>query len=237
MEKKKNSPLLSLLISIVIPAIILSKFSNEQYLGVLPGFIIALAFPIGQSIYEMVSEHKVSAISVIGLISTFLTGIIGVLQLPSEWMKYKEAAVPLIIGAAIVISHYTSYPLIRKLFVNDTLFDMERINGILTEKSLQQRFDKVIAIATYMIGASFIVSSVLNFTLTKIIIQSPSGTPEFNEELGRLTALSYPVIALPSTLIMMLALWYLIKQIKNMTGLTFEEMLSETLREQSAEKK
>lgn len=234
MEKKKNSPLLSLLISIVIPAIILSKFSNEQYLGVLPGFIIALAFPIGQSIYEMVSEHKVSAISVIGLISTFLTGIIGVLQLPSEWMKYKEAAVPLIIGAAIVISHYTSYPLIRKLFVNDTLFDMERINGILTEKSLQQRFDKVIAIATYMIGASFIVSSVLNFTLTKIIIQSPSGTPEFNEELGRLTALSYPVIALPSTLIMMLALWYLIKQIKNMTGLTFEEMLSETLREQSA---
>lgn len=227
---KKSNPLISIIVSIVIPAIILSKFSDAAHLGVLRGFLIALAFPIGQSVYELIIEKKIGFIAIIGLISIFCTGIIGVLELPSEWMAYKEASVPLLIGAAIVISQWTPYPLVKKLFYNEELMDVKRIDEALTENIAKDKFDKVLRNATYMIGASFLLSAVLNFTLTKIIIQSPSGTAEFNEELGRLTALSYPVIALPSTLVMCVALWYLFKQVTKLTGIQFEELMSEKLR-------
>ena len=227
----KSNPIVSIIVSIVIPAIILSKFSDAAHLGVLPGFLIALAFPIGQSLYELIVQKKVGFIAIVGLVSIFCTGIIGVLELPTEWLAYKEAAVPLLIGAAIVISLKTPYPLIKKLFYNKELMDVDRIDGILKEKGSEEKFEKVLRNSTYMVGASFLLSAVLNFTLTKIIVHSPAGTEAFNQELGKLTALSYPVIALPSTIVMVIALWYLFKQMTKLTGLPFEELMSENLKE------
>lgn len=222
---------MSLLTSIIIPAVILSKFANEEYLGVVPGFIIALAFPIGQGLYEIIKTRKPGFISIIGLASIFLTGIIGILQLPTEWLAFKEASVPLLIGMAVVLSLKTRYPLVKKLFFNDSLLDMERIGKILDEKNARGAMEKTLKISTYMIGGSFLLSAVLNFILAKVIVTSPSGTEAFNVELGRLTALSYPVIALPSTIVMCVALWYLFAKLKKLTGLEFEELIAPELRE------
>lgn len=232
MSKGKNeNPLLCLLTSIIIPAVILSKFANEEYLGVVPGFIIALAFPVGQGLYEIIKTRKPGFISIIGLASIFLTGIIGILQLPTEWLAFKEASVPLLIGMAVVLSLKTRYPLVKKLFFNDSLLDMERIGKILDEKNARGAMEKTLKISTYMIGGSFLLSAVLNFILAKVIVTSPSGTEAFNVELGRLTALSYPVIALPSTIVMCVALWYLFAKLKKLTGLEFEELIAPELRE------
>ena len=232
MSKGKNeNPLLSLLTSIIIPAVILSKFANEEYLGVVPGFIIALAFPVGQGLYEIIKTRKPGFISIIGLASIFLTGIIGILQLPTEWLAFKEASVPLLIGMAVVLSLKTRYPLVKKLFFNDSLLDMERIGKILDEKNARGAMEKTLKISTYMIGGSFLLSAVLNFILAKVIVTSPSGTEAFNAELGRLTALSYPVIALPSTIVMCVALWYLFAKLKKLTGLEFEALIAPELRE------
>lgn len=232
MSKGKNeNPLLSLLTSIIIPAVILSKFANEEYLGVVPGFIIALAFPVGQGLYEIIKTRKPGFISILGLASIFLTGIIGILQLPTEWLAFKEASVPLLIGMAVVLSLKTRYPLVKKLFFNDSLLDMERIGKILDEKNAHGAMEKTLKISTYMIGGSFLLSAVLNFILAKVIVTSPSGTEAFNAELGRLTALSYPVIALPSTIVMCVALWYLFAKLKKLTGLEFEELIAPELRE------
>ena len=230
---KKSNPLVSIIVSIVIPAIILSKFSDESHLGVLPGFLIALAFPIAQSLYELIKEKKIGFIAIVGLVSIFCTGIIGVLELPTEWLAYKEAAVPLLIGAAVVISLKTPYPLIKKLFYNKELMDVDKIEGILKEKACEDKFEKILRNSTYMVGASFLLSAILNFILTKIIVHSPAGTEAFNQELGKLTALSYPVIALPSTIVMIIALLYLFKQMTKITGLTFDELMSEKFKDKS----
>lgn len=81
-----------------------------------------------------------------------------------------------------------------------------------------------------MLAASFLVSAILNFVLAKILIQSPSGTAEFNAELGKMTALSFPVIALPSTAIMLVALWYIFGKLKKLTNLEFDDLLAEKIR-------
>ena len=118
-EKKKESPLVSLLVSIVIPAIILSKFSTEEYLGILPGFLVALSLPIGYAIYNLVVRKETGFIAILGFVSIFLTGIIGVFEFPTEWLAIKEAAVPLLIGIAVIVSLKTPYPLVRKLIFNE----------------------------------------------------------------------------------------------------------------------
>ncbi len=224
--QKKENPLLNILISIVIPAIILSKFSTPHYLGVIPGFLIALAFPIGLSLYELIVQKKVGFIAILGFVSILLTGIIGILEIPTKWLAVKEAAVPLLIGLAVLISQYTKYPLIKKIIYNEQLLKLPLIEEHLAANGTKVQVEKSLRVATWMVAASFLVSSILNFCVTKYIVVSPAGTEAFNEELGKLTAISYPVIALPSTLVMVVAIWYIIHQLKKATGLSMEEMLA-----------
>ena len=61
--------------------------------------------------------------------------------------------------------------------------------------------------------------------LARLIVITDPGTVAFNEELGRLTALSYPVIVIPSMAVMIAALQYLISGIKQLTGLSLSQIL------------
>mgnify|MGYP006873066092 CR=1 FL=1 len=251
METKQNNQkeniLVSILFNIVIPVLVLNKFSKiaERFvsdLSVSPIFILilALCFPIGYFLYDYVKRRKANFISILGFVSILLTGIIGVFEFPSEWIAFKEASVPFIIGLAVLISLKTPYPLVRKLLYNEEIMDVEKVDGILKATNQTEKFDKTLTNSTYLLAFSFLLSTILNFTLAKILIHSPSGTEAFNQEIAKMTALSYPVIALPSTIVMMFALWYLIRNLKKITGLTFEEMLAPGIRsklEESEERK
>ena len=57
----------------------------------------------------------------------------------------------------------------------------------------------------------------------------------FNAELGKMNALSWPVIAIPSTIIMMVALWKLITGLTHLTGLKLEDMMHEPQKKQPKE--
>ena len=74
------------------------------------------------------------------------------------------------------------------------------------------------------LAASFLLSAVLNFGLARYLLKSPSGTPEFNAELGKMNLLSWPVIVLPSMAMTMYALWKLLRGIEALTGLDFESI-------------
>ena len=56
------------------------------------------------------------------------------------------------------------------------------------------------------------------------LLESPAGTEAFNQELAKMNALSWPVIAIPSKAISMFALWRLIKGVSQLTGLSFEQV-------------
>ena len=83
------------------------------------------------------------------------------------------------------------------------------------------------AISSYIVAGSFFLSAALNYILAKVILVSPPGTSEYTEELGRMTALSYPVIVIPSMLMLITALWYIFSQIKKLTGEDLEQFLAD----------
>ena len=87
----------------------------------------------------------------------------------------------------------------------------------------------------WLIG-SFVLSAILNYVLAMWIVQSPSGTYAWNDEVGKMTALSWPVIAIPSMAMMMVVLMKLVKGIETCTGHGMEEILHPDMREKVAEK-
>ena len=235
--KKRENPLINFLFNIVIPiGILYSRLASEEYFGPVYGLLLALSFPAGYFIYDLITKKKTNFISILGFISIFLVGIIGALQLPSEWIAYEKAGKPLLIGLAILISLKTRLPLVRKIFYNKEILDVERIDHILSEKKEENQLNRIFTYSTYMLTASFLFSSALNFTMAKIIIKSPTGTEAFTQELGQMMIVSKFVVGIPGAIVMMLILWYIFHSMKKLTGLAMEELFAEHLREKAKEK-
>ncbi len=221
----KPRPLIDMLISIVIPSVILMKFSGEEDFGASGGLIIALALPLSWGLFELVKYRKFNFIALLGMVSVLLTGGIGLLKLDPQWLAVKEAAIPAFIGIAVLISTRTRYPLIKTLLLNPAVMDIEKINQKLDQQNKTSAFDDSLLKATYFLSGTFFFSAVMNYILAKWIVTSPAGSSAFNEELGRLTLLSYPMIAIPSMLMMMGVLYFLWRTIRDMTGFKLEEIL------------
>ena len=230
MTQQENKPtgfFAQILFNIFIPVIILTRFSSDEYLGPSLGVAIALAFPLGFGLWELKKVGKFSFISILGIVSVLLTGGISLLELDVKYIAIKEALVPGLIAIAIFVSQHTKYPLLKTMLFNQNTLDVERIEKALADKGNLDKLPKVQTVASNILGASFIFSSAMNYILAKIIVVSPTGTEAFNNELGRMTALSYPVIAIPSMILFFVALYYLLNSIKKLSGLTLEEMFPE----------
>ncbi len=224
MPDHKPRPMIDLLVSIIIPSAILMKLSGTDDLGASGALIAALAFPLGWGLFELFRYKKFNFIALLGLISVMLTGGIGLLKLDPQWLAVKEAAIPGLIGIVVLISTFTRYPLIKTMLYKPGIINTGKIQQKLNENDNNHIFESRLQNATYWLSATFLFSSVMNYVLAKWIVISPAGSAAFNEELGQMTLLSYPVIAIPSTIMMMAIFYFLWRTIHGMTGLALEEI-------------
>ena len=224
--ERKPRPLVDVLVSIVVPSLILMRLSGEDRLGPTGALLLALAFPIGYGLHELLRHGHRNVMALLGIVSVLLTGGIGLLEIDARWLAVKEAAVPLAIGAGLLIAHRLGYPVVRKLLFNPALMNVDRIEAALDERGTRAPFERRLDRANTLFAGTFVFSSIMNWTLARLIVTSPGGTPEFNEELGRMTLLSYPVIAIPSMLMMMGIFWFVWRTVARLTGLGFEQIMT-----------
>lgn len=222
--ERKENVFLNLGLNIILPTIILVKFSGEEHLGPQLGIIVALAFPILYGIYDFTAAHKVNFFSVLGVLSVMLTGGISLLKLDPQYIAVKEATIPALFGIATLVSLKTRYPLVKTLLYNDKIMQVDRVAEALRQRDNEREFDRTLARASCLIAGSFFLSSLLNYVLAKMILVSAPGTEAYNAELGKMTALSFPVITIPAMLVLFGALYYLFRSIRRLTQLSLEQI-------------
>lgn len=221
-QSKSENPFVSLVFNIALPALILSKLSEDDRLGPQLSLIVALSLPLAYGLWDFMNTRKTNFISILGFVSILLTGGLGLMQLDGIWFAVKEAAVPGIISVVIVGSLWTKYPLVRTMLYNDKIINVAAVDAELERTNNVPAFNKLLVVTTWWLAFSFVLSSVLNFVLAVALLKSPTGSPEFNKELGVMTAWSYPVIVIPCMIVTMFALWKLLSGIKKLTGLELE---------------
>ena len=230
---KQENIFLNLGSNLVFPMLILRKGENwfggllEPYferisVGVL---IIALAFPVGYFIYDLIKRGKFNFVSIVGLLSVLLTGLFGVLELPVSWFPIKEASLPFIIGIGIVMSNYTRNPFFKAIILNPDICNVDAISAALTKHNCEQAFEKLIRKCNWVMVLSLLVSVVLNYVIAKWIVISPTGTEAFNAEVSKMMWISFIVIMLPSMGLMMGAFWMLLSGLNKMTGLELDDIM------------
>lgn len=218
-------PLLELSITLIVPSIILIKLSDPAYLGSVNALLLALAFPLLWGLWSLLRERRLTLFAVLGTVGILLTGGIGLLRLDPQWLAVKEAAIPALIGVAVLGSTRTRYPLIRSLLYNPALMNVGKIHAALEKRGNAAAYERRLLNSTYLLAGTFFFSAAMNYLLASWLVTSPAGSAAFNAELGRLTLLSYPVIAIPSTLMMLAILYSLWRTTHAMTGLALDEVL------------
>jgi hypothetical protein len=156
--------------------------------------------------------------STLGIAGTLATGGMslgshfGWWQATALWFAIKEAAIPLIIGLSIPLTLRSETPLVKTLLYNDQLMDTAKVAEVLRERRAEGAFERLLRESSWLLSVSFLISSALNFFLALWLLKA---VPNW---------LSWPVIVIPSTGMMMWALFRLMNGIHRLTGLPQEQL-------------
>ena len=92
-----------------------------------------------------------------------------------------------------------------------------------------EQFNHLLKKCTWLIALTFIMSACLNYFLSRaIVITEPSiDKLAFNDEVGRMMGWSFPIISLPCMVVSAYAFWLLTKGIRQLAGLSLEEVLNQ----------
>ncbi|MCB0414408.1 MAG: hypothetical protein KDD50_08750 [Bdellovibrionales bacterium] len=229
MKENQENPLLNLGINIIIPVIALKQLSERINPSV--ALVVALLFPVGYFIFDYVKLKKKNLMSILGFVNIVLTGGLALFTVKGVWFAVKEAAFPLIIGLVIFISQYTKKPLMRIFVYNENFMDVPRVEQIIGEKNHEKALDRHFKKSTALFAYSFFLSAILNYVLARYIFVDidPTLSHEahqviLNEQIAKMTWVSFLVIALPLTLFMLLIGVHLNNGIRKLTNLKTEEI-------------
>jgi len=217
-REKRERPLLNLFWNIFLPAILMTWLDDWTGCSPLTALAVALLLPLGFGLKTFWEERRCNLFSLIGLVDVLLTGGIGLLQLPREWVAVKEAFVPTLLGLIVLSSLRTSRPFFQIVLQQRFLFNEEIIARASAEGPSRSSWDRLMRNGTWMLFFPFLLSALLNFFLARCFIHSETGTAAFNKEMGRLLVLGHVFIILPCTLLMLLNFLYVARGICRITG-------------------
>lgn len=243
-NEKPENLFVNIICNVVLPSLAFSKLDDlmgwlgaEDALSPTAILLIAISLPIGYGIYDYIKRGIINLFSILGFANVGLTGVIGIAELDGIWVAVKEASLPAVFGIIVLASAKTKNPLIKTLFFNPSVIDVQKVEEIIAERNETKDFDKLFLFATLLFLISSAFSVLMNFVLAKLIVTSPGGTPEFNEQMGRMTWVTYLVILVPSIGLGGFAMWKLYKGIMKLTDLKFEELFHPHVAEKMEETK
>ncbi len=238
--------LLNIGMSVLAPVLILSKCSEQGdsfwQVGTTPALVVALALPIAYGIYNFWETRKPDALNLLGLLGVIFTAIVTVYATTGEgaqirpntpwWFAAKEAFIPLLMAAAIMITAKSKGALLRVFLYSDAIFDVVRIEKKSEELKRFNEYEKCLWNASLMTAGSLLFSSLMNFILALYFLLPVLALPAaeqalaYNYAIKDLTWAGFLVISFPLLITLFGVLMYLIKTLQRITGLSRDELMN-----------
>lgn len=229
-KPKQENGFLNIAFNVLLPVLILNK--GHKYASPEVTLLVALAFPLGWGIFDLIKKRKWNPFSILGAVNVLVTGSLAIIGLDGIWFAIKEAFFPFAIGVAVWFSARTKKPFIRTLLFNPQVMRTELIEGKLQERNSIDSFEAHLRTCTQWLAISFFFSATLNFFLAQKIftplpmdLDATARSEMLNQQIAQMTTWSMAVIMVPSILFLVGILNHLMKGIKRETGLSMEEFL------------
>ncbi len=231
MEQKNENSFKTIILNILLPVLILNK-GTKYGLSATQALCLALAFPLGYGIYSLIKEKKINYVSVLGLVNILFSGVLTLLGLGGIWFAVKEALFPLLIGIFVWFSSFRSKPFFETMFINPSLFDIEKLKASLDTETKKTDFKNLLIKSTQYFSYSFLFSAALNFGLSLYIFKPLAETLPLeekqtilNQQLSQMTMMSMVVILIPSMIFVGIIMYNAFNKTKVITGLSMDDLM------------
>jgi len=223
---KEQSALLQIIVNFALPIFILNRFSAESSLGPTKSFLLALSFPVILEIYSIIKRRKVSTISLLAIGGILVTGLISLLGLSEDWLAIRRSVPYFIAGLVILASTLLKRPLINLLL--QKIFNMDTITEHARKKKTLVVLKAKLKIVSYFLVGLFFTVSVASYFLTRIVIDGPANTADFNQDFARLRILSLLIVTLPMFAGIAGIVFYIMQLMEKATGLDNERLMKKS---------
>ena len=242
----RENPILSITFNLIIPVAVLKNgvkwidrvFPESVEMSSLIHFIrdnsssliflFALIFPVVYFFTDLAKRKNINFISILGFINVLLTGGIGIfgssLGLSRKWFILKEGMLPLIIGGGFYLMRKIKPESFKSILLNNAIFNSRLIHKNIQSSDLQE-FNQCLNRAGYHFILGFLVSSIIQFILSSIIVVSDPGDPLFNEQVSTMTWVSYLAVLVPTMVILGRGYLNLISDIERITALSKDQFI------------
>lgn len=251
-SKQQEHPLANILINVIIPVLVLSYLSKDPaiqeqlgkeprpwHIGPVYAMITALVLPLGYGVWAFIKTRKFNFFSGLGLFSVFLTGGLtlylwnkdgSVKENAGLLFGLKEGSIPLMLGIAVLASAKSASPLLNVFLYNDNLFDIPKIEKTVRGNGKEVPYRRLLRKSTQLFAFSFFVSSLMNVALALFFFRgfnhiAPDALETYNAIVGRLTFWGFVVIGVPILAFLFFTLRFLLKGLRNLTGLEDEQLM------------
>jgi hypothetical protein len=248
----QEHPLVNILVNVLIPVLVLSYLSTDPalqeatgktvrpwHLGPHYALGIAVLLPLGYGIWFFIKTKRLNFFSGLGLFSVILTGGLtlylwnkdGTVKPNADVLfGLKEASVPLVLGLAVILSHWTRTPLLRTFLYTDTLFDIPKIERRVREVNDEESYRRVIFQSTVLFASSFFLSTLMNFGLSLYFLGDLDPTAAnarelYNNQVAKITGWGFAVIGVPMMAFLFFTLLRLLKGLRRITGFKDDELM------------
>ena len=242
---KGTQSLLNVLLSVLAPVMVLDHCSIQGpeiwQLGTTPAMCLALALPLGFGVWTFAQSRKVEPLTLFGLLGTILTGVVTIYANTGGgdairpdtpwWYAAKEAAIPLLLCGAVMVTARRQDSLLRVLLYSDSLFDIRTIEKQVAENKQQTAYDSLLWRSSLFLGLSLVVSALGNFILSLCfllpVLDQPAAQQalEYNYAVGRMTWWGYLVIGVPLLVTLIGVIRHLISRLEMITGLDRDRLM------------
>lgn len=241
---KGTKSLLNVFLSVLAPVLVLDYCSASDgswwHLGTTWAMVVALSLPIGCGIYSFITEKKVEALTIFGLLGTVLTGVVTIYANTGEsmairpdtpwWYAAKEALIAMLLAGAMLVNKHKEGSMLRAFVYSDAIFDVKNIERAVDSQDKRPQYDRVLDVCAYMTAASLLFSAVANFGLALYFLLPVPDAPAaeqaelYNYAVSKMTWMGLLIIGIPLLATLMMVMRYLSKKLAEVSGLPDERI-------------
>ncbi len=240
-----NSSILGIFINILIPVLILDYCSAEPdgqfwHIGPLWALVVALSLPLVYGLRSLAVSKKFDIMSGLGFVGVLLTGVIslfvigegGRIHAATPWLfAGKEALIPLILAAAVLLSRATDTPLLNMFIYTPELFDVKRIETAIAQQGRTAEYAALQNSSSWILAGTLCASAVGNFFLSMAFMapvmkkDAAQQQVAYNEAISDITWWGFLIIGVPLLIAFIYIMARLVKNLGILAGLSREQIL------------
>ncbi len=194
---------LDIIIGAVAPILIL-KYGTAP-LGTLQAYLVAALVPVAWVLLDLlVITRRFNFITTYGGASAIMRGALAFWYVDGALFAFKDSASYLLAFLVFGVSALLGRPATRSIALQglgpDTSERLRQMDRLLAEPTVR----KAMRGSALLIGVTNLAAGIVNYTINYRMVLAPFNTPQFNDQVANVNAITRIVLVLPD----MLALFY-----------------------------